>query len=59
VDLKEERVGHRVLICDRDAKWSIPVRSAWATQESGAPEPFQAPNTNAYAEHFVRSIKHE
>jgi len=22
-------VGHRVLICDRDAKWSAPVRGVW------------------------------
>ena len=53
-------VGHRVLICDRDAKWSAPVRERLS--EAGirvVQTPFQAPNANAYAERFVRSIKHE
>ena len=53
-------VGHRVLICDRDAKWSAPVRDRLG--EAGirvVQTPFQAPNANAYAERFVRSIKHE
>jgi putative transposase len=53
-------VGHRVLICDRDAKWSLPVRDQLG--EAGirvVQTPFQAPNANAYAERFVRSIKHE
>ncbi len=53
-------VGHRVLICDRDAKWSAPVRERLG--EAGirvVQTPFQAPNANAYAERFVRSIKHE
>ena len=53
-------VGHRVLICDRDRKWSLSVRQRLA--ESGVrvvQTPFQAPNANAYAERFVRSIKHE
>jgi putative transposase len=53
-------VGHRVLICDRDAKWSAPVRERLA--EAGlcvVQTPFQAPNANAYAERFVRSIKAE
>ena len=52
--------GHRVLICDRDAKWSAPVRERLS--EAGirvVQTPFQAPNANAYAERFVRSIKHE
>ena len=52
--------GHRVLICDRDAKWSAPVRARLG--EAGirvVQTPFQAPNANAYAERFVRSIKHE
>jgi hypothetical protein len=43
-------VGHRVLICDRDTKWSAPVRAL---------TPYRAPNANAYAERFVRSIKQE
>jgi putative transposase len=53
-------VGHRVLICDRDAKWSSPVRQCLG--EAGirvSQTPFQAPNANAYAERFVRSIKEE
>jgi putative transposase len=52
--------GHRLLICDRDAKWSAPVRDTRG--EAGiriVQTPFQAPNANAYAERFVRSIKHE
>ena len=52
--------GHRVLICDRDAKWSAPVRER--LDEAGirvVQTPFQAPNANAYAERFVRSIKQE
>ena len=53
-------VSHRVLICDRDAKWSAPVCERLG--EAGirvVQTPFQAPNANAYAERFVRSIKHE
>ena len=53
-------VGPRVLICDRDAKWNAPVRERLG--EAGirvVQTPFQAPNANAYAERFVRSIKHE
>ena len=52
--------GHRVLICDRDAKWSAPVRARLG--EAGirvVQTPYQAPNANAYAERFVRSIKQE
>ncbi len=50
---------HRILICDRDTKWSAPVRAQLA--EAGirvVRTPYQA-NANAYAERFVRSIKHE
>ena len=48
--------GHRVLLCDRDAKWTqgfrrivegAGVRIVWT--------PVQAPNANAYTERFVRS----
>jgi putative transposase len=52
--------SHRVLICDRDAKWSAPVREQLG--EVGirvVQTPFRAPNANAYAERFVRSIKEE
>ena len=50
----------RVLICDRDAKWSAAVRERLA--EGGirvVRTPYQAPNANAYAERFVRSLKEE
>jgi putative transposase len=52
--------AHRVLICDRDAKWSEDVRQLLS--DAGVHvvrTPFRAPNANAYAERFVRSIKHE
>jgi putative transposase len=48
------------LICDRDTKWSAPVRARLS--EAGirvVRTPYQAPNANAYAERFVRSIKQE
>jgi transposase InsO family protein len=51
---------HRVLICDRDRKWSWEVRRLLG--EGGVrvvQTPFQAPNANAFAERFVGSIKHE
>jgi transposase InsO family protein len=50
----------RVLICDRDTKWSAPVRAQ--LREAGirvVQTPYPAPNANAYAERFVRSIKEE
>lgn len=50
----------RMLICDRDQKWSAPVRQL--LEESSVrivQTPFQAPNCNAHAERFVRSIKEE
>jgi putative transposase len=48
----------QVLICDRDRKWSRDVRR-WL-REAGIRVvliPERAPNANAYAERFVRSIK--
>jgi putative transposase len=51
---------HRVLICDRDRKSSAEVRRL--LNEAGlrvVQTPLQAPNANAYAERFVRSIKEE
>ena len=51
---------HRVLICDRDTKWSAPVRAR--LRDAGVHvvlTPYRAPNANAYAERFVRSIKQE
>ncbi len=53
-------VHHRVLICDRDTKWSAPMRTR--LREAGIRvvlTPYRAPNANAYAERFVRSIKAE
>jgi transposase InsO family protein len=50
----------QVLICDRDRKWSHDVRRR--LQEAGIRLvliPERAPNANAYAERFVRSIKEE
>jgi putative transposase len=52
--------SHRVLICDRDRKWTRAVRRGFA--EAGIRvvlTPTRAPNANAYAERFVRSIKEE
>jgi transposase InsO family protein len=50
----------RVLICDRDAKWSAAVRERLAEAEIRVVQtPYEAPNANAYAERFVRSIKQE
>jgi putative transposase len=49
-----------VLICDRDGKWSRDVRRR--LREAGVGVvliPERAPNANAYAERFVRSIKEE
>ena len=53
-------VGHHVLICDRDRKWSRAVRRRFG--DAGIRvvlTPERAPNANAYAERFVRSIKEE
>jgi transposase InsO family protein len=53
-------VQHRVFICDRDTKWSAPVRARLG--EVGirvVQTPYRAPNANAYAERFVRSINEE
>jgi len=50
----------RLVICDRDAKWSVVVRERLG--EAGirvVQTPYQAPNANAYAERFVRSMKEE
>ena len=52
--------GFRVLLCDRDAKWSGAVRAR--LQDAGLriiQTPYQAPNANAFAERVVRSIKEE
>ena len=54
------RIGHRVRICDRDRKWNPSVRQR--LEESGirvVQTPFKAPNANACAERFVRSLREE
>ena len=51
---------HRVLICDRDGKWTDGFRAL--LEGAGVrivQTPVQAPNANAYAERFVRSIREE
>jgi hypothetical protein len=53
-------IGHRVLICDRDRKWSRAVRRRFgAAGIRVVLTPERAPNANAHAERFVRSIKEE
>ena len=52
--------GNRLLICDRDRKWSAAVERFLATAGVRVIRtPFLAPNCNAYAERFVRSIREE
>ncbi len=51
---------HRILICDRDRKWTEGFRRI--LQDAGVRivlTPVQAPNANAYAERFVRTIRAE
>jgi transposase InsO family protein len=60
--MAEGGAGHapHALICDRDRKWSRDVRRR--LREAGIRVvliPERAPNANAYAERFVRSIKEE
>jgi transposase InsO family protein len=50
----------RMLICDRDPKWSRAVLDFLAREGIRITRtPVRAPNCNAYAERFVRSIKEE
>ena len=50
----------RVLICDRDRKWSHDTRRLLTDAGIHVVQaPRRAPNANAYAERFVRSIKEE
>jgi len=52
--------GNRLLICDRDRKWSTAVEGFLASAGVKVIRtPFLAPNCNAHAERFVRSIKEE
>ena len=51
---------HRFLICDRDRKFTAQFRRL--LKDSGVETiltPYRAPNCNAFAERFVRSIKEE
>ena len=49
-----------VLICDRDRKWSHAVEHFLGTAGVRVIRtPYRAPNCNAYAERFVRSVKEE
>lgn len=66
IELKTRRVhvvsleGMRYVIHDRDSKYSLRFRIVM--EDAGIrtiKTPFQAPNANAYAERFVRSIKEE
>lgn len=53
-------IGYRALICDRDTKWTDGFRRL--IEGAGVcivQTPIQAPNANAYAERFVRSIREE
>jgi putative transposase len=50
--------GHRILICDRDTKWTDGFHRI--VQGAGVRivlTSVKAPNANAYAERFVRSIR--
>jgi hypothetical protein len=50
----------RLLLCDRDPKWSSAVEKRLGTAGVHvARTPPSAPNCNAYAERFVRSVKEE
>ena len=52
--------NYQVLICDRDSKWTDGFRRI--VQGAGVRIvliPVRAPNANAYAERFVRSIREE
>jgi putative transposase len=51
---------HQVVICGRDAKWSHATRDQLADAGVRVVQtPYRAPNANAHAERFVRSIKEE
>jgi transposase InsO family protein len=50
----------RLLICDRDTKWSLAVRRFLADAGLQVVQtPHRAPNANPHAEWFVRSMKEE
>ncbi len=52
--------GHRVWIRDRDARWSLAFRQLLGDIGGRLGQtPYRAPNCNAHAERFVRTIKEE
>lgn len=52
--------GGRILLCDRDPKWSRAVEQWLGTAGTRVVRtPPRAPNCNAYAERFDRSVKEE
>ena len=52
--------GHRVLIADRNQKWSHDVRRLFEDEGIHVMQtPYQVPNANVYAERFVRSVNEE
>ena len=51
--------GKRFLLCDRDTKYSRRFAECLPPHIRILRTPFQAPNANAHAERFVRSIKSE
>jgi putative transposase len=54
------RADHRLLICDRDRKWTGAFHRI--LHDAGVRivvTPVQAPNANAYAERFVRSVREQ
>ena len=55
----EDATTGRVLICDRDAKWSGPPRVSGRGRNPNRPDTVSPPNANAHAEWFVRSIKED
>src|SRR5262249_49906454 len=53
-------MGHRILICDRDTKWSVAFQQTLeAAGIRVVKTPYHAPDCNASAERFVRSIEEE
>ena len=53
-------LGRRILICDRDTKWSAAFRQTLADAGIRAVQtPYHAPNCNPYAERLIGSIRRE
>jgi putative transposase len=52
-------VGHRILICDRDGKWTDGFRRILQSAGVRIVLTPRGPNANVYAERFVRSIREE